>query len=779
MAVFLSMKRATKCSGLFLLSLAVSSMAMSQEESAPAANYIWSDKPAVVVRPDQSEAVGGFGKPGAAWERQGYPIGNGRIGAMVFSGDQRERFDLNEISLWSGGKNPGGGYGYGPDSGDDQFGSYQPFGGFVVDFGMQGEIKNFRRGLDLLQAETKTTYIQDGVTYTRRAFASAPAQAIVIQYTASKAKSFSATFSMDTQHGASITAKGNTLTLEGTLKNGLQYMGKAVILPTGGTATVSGNNIVVNKVDSCVVILAMDTNYVMNAKKNFRESDPISKMKAYLGKALKTPIAQLSQEHLAAHKNLFDRVKLNLGKSSSDKVALPTPERLNAYKTDKTDPQLEETLYQLGRYLMLSSSRSNTLPANLQGLWNCYVAAPWACDYHNNINFQMAYWGTETANLPECHTSMINFIEAMAPGCREVSQKHFKTQKGEPARGWTVRTSQNIFGGNGWEWNIPGSAWYALHMWEKYAFSLDKEYLKKQAYPMMKEICHFWEDHLKELGEGGKSFKSAGKELVDQPELKNIKAGTLVAPDGWSPEHGPREDGVMHDQQLIRELFVNTIRAANILGVDQAWAKSLADKLKKLAPNKIGKEGNLQEWMIDRIAKTEHRHTSHLFAVFPGNEISLLKTPELAEAARKSLEWRGTTGDSRRSWAWPWRTALWARFEDGEKAHDMVAGLLEYNTLPNMLTTHAPMQMDGNFGIVAGITEMLLQSHTGEIVLLPAPTKAWPDGAVKGLRARGNCIVDFTWKNGKVTNYSITSPNPRPVKIKVNGKSMLVTPKKA
>ena len=315
-------------------------------------------------------------------------------------------------------------------------------------------------------------------------------------------------------------------------------------------------------------------------------------------------------------------------------------------------------------------------------------------------------------------------------------------------------------------------SWYALHIWEHYAFTGDRKYLEKQAYPLMKEICHFWEDHLKELGAGGEGFKTNGKDPSEEEkkDLADVKAGTLVAPNGWSPEHGPREDGVMHDQQLIAELFSNTIKAARILGKDAAWAKSLEGKLKRLAGNKIGKEGNLQEWMIDRIPKTDHRHTSHLFAVFPGNQISKLKTPKLAEAARLSLEWRGTTGDSRRSWTWPWRTALWARLGEGNKAHEMVQGLLKFNTLPNMLTTHPPMQMDGNFGIVGGICEMLVQSHAGGLDIMPSPVEAWPEGSVKGLKARGNVTVDFSWKDGKVSNVKLYSAQPKVLPVRVNGK---------
>ncbi len=396
----------------------------------------------------------------------------------------------------------------------------------------------------------------------------------------------------------------------------------------------------------------------------------------------------------------------------------------------------------------------------------------------------MAYWGAEPANLPECHEALIDYVEAQGPGCRDavLKDKHFKMPNGQHVRGWTVRTSQNIWGGNGWQWNIPGNAWYALHAWEHYAFTGNKKYLANQAYPLMKEICHFWEDHLKELGKDGEGFLSNGKPVTGDAlnDLKGIKAGSLVAPNGWSPEHGPREDGVAHDQQLIAELFDNTVKAARILGKDKEWASQLAVKRKRLVGDKIGKEGNLQEWMIDRIAKTDHRHTSHLFGVFPANLISMEKTPDLAKAARKSLEWRGTSGDSRRSWTWPWRTALWARLGDSNKAHDMFSGLLTHNILPNMLTTHPPMQMDGNFGIVGGVCEMLLQSHAGIIDIMPQPIDAWPNGSVKGLKARGNVTVSFSWKNGKVENVKLTSPTAKEVNVRVNGevKTMKTTPLK-
>ena len=479
---------------LFLSAVAVSSVSLGWGalDKPSASNLIWSDEPAVVVYPQEDKNPdGNFGKykkPSAVWEAEGYPIGNGRVGAMIFSAPNRERFALNEISLWSGGPNPGGGYGYGLNAGTNQFGNYLPFGDLFVDFKKGDQpasvsVEDFTRALDLRDGIHKVNYKADGVTYDREAFASTPANVLVLEYKASKPGQFSADFSINSQLESAISAKGPVITWKGTLKNGMNYEGRVLIRPKGGTLSTADDKISVKNADSCMVVIAMETDYLMDYKKDWKGEAPAKKLDRYAAKAASADYAALKQAHIAQYKSMFDRVKVNFGKTEADVAKLPIPKRLEAYKKNPVDPDLEETMFQYGRYLLLSSSRPGTLPANLQGLWNVYLNPPWACDYHNNINVQMAYWGAEPANLSECHEALINYVEAMAPGCRDVSQanKGFNTKDGKPVRGWTVRTSQNIFGGNGWQWNIPGAAWYALHVWEHYAFTGDRKYLEKQA----------------------------------------------------------------------------------------------------------------------------------------------------------------------------------------------------------------------------------------------------------------------------------------------------------
>ena len=460
----------------------------------------------------------------------------------------------------------------------------------------------------------------------------------------------------------------------------------------------------------------------------------------------------------------MDRASITWGESAPAVLELPVDQRLTRYAGGGDDPSLEQALVGYGRYLLASTSRPGGLPANLQGLWNNSNTPPWASDYHTNINVQMNYWGAETMNLSETHEALAEFIRQVAVPSRVATRNAF----GQNVRGWTARTSQSIFGGNSWEWNTVSSAWYALHLYEHWAFTQDLSYLRDLAYPLIKEICQFWQDRLKALPDG-----------------------TLVSPLGWSPEHGPREDGVMHDQQIVWDLFQNYLDCADALGVDADYRATVADLQARLAPNKIGSWGQLQEWQTDRDDPADtHRHTSHLFAVYPGRQITS-ETPEFQAAALVSLKARcneqpgvpftesSVIGDSRRSWTWPWRAALFARLGDGDRARSMLRGLLRYNTLSNLYATHPPFQIDGNLGIVGAVAEFVLQSHEGFIHLLPALPTAWPVGAFAGLRARGGYEVSAEWADGKITSFQVVAdraPHSRPIRVRVNGQDRIVQP---
>ncbi len=684
--------------------------------------YLWDDRPA------------------KDWMTEAYPIGNGRIGAMIFGGVQQEHIQFNENSLWTGD--------------EQETGAYQAFGDLFVRFeqGADSSYSSYSRKLNLDKGLHEIAYQQDGQQINRHYFASQPDQVMVFEYTNSKKGKLNAQIVLQDAHGQAVQVADGQLAFQGMLDNGMRYAAQVRVQVVGGSLSRATDEkgravLSVKSADRLVLLLSAATDYANTRATKWKSADePMKVNERNLQQAEKYSVNKLLARHLADYTALFNRVELDLDHSQLDSKQT-TKALLEAYKKQPI-PALEALVYQYGRYLLISSSRKGGLPANLQGLWNNSNNPPWRADYHSNINVQMNYWPAEVANLSESAWPYLDYINSMR------AVKKINTQKEFPGvRGWTVKTENNIFGGESFLWNTPGSAWYAQALWEHYAFNKDEKYLREFAYPILKEISEFWDDRLVRRADG-----------------------TVVAPKGWSPEHGPTEDAVSYDHQIIYDLFSNYIQASTILKLDADYRKHITALRDALLKPKIGKWGQLQEWETDRDdPQDKHRHVSHLFGLYPGNQFSVLKTPELAKAARVTLTARG---DESTGWSMAWKVAFWARLQDGNHAYKILTNFInlvggdgiDYNNgggvYANLLCAHPPFQIDGNLGYVAAVSELLLQSQTDVLELLPALPDRWSAGTVKGLRARGNIHIEkMEWNNGSITQLSLSSPQDQTIQV--------------
>lgn len=739
-----------------------------------------------------------YDKPATRWEET-LPLGNGRLGMMPDCGVQNETIVLNDISLWSGAPQDANNYEaykklpeirqllidgkndeaqrlidkdfvcLGKGSADVPFGCFQTLGNLEIRY-LYGnkevkneQVENYSRELDLNEALAGCSFSFKGVNYKREYFTSFGDDVDVIKICADRRGMISCEIGINRPERASVSNDGITLQMTGELESGngdpgMKYLAKVGVKATDGKVTIGQNLIKVEGASQLIIYVSAGT--------NFRNSDYAKTVQDNLTKAIKKGFKKQKEEHVRNFQHYFHRVKIDLG--SGENSSLTTNERLSGfYNAPEKDLALPALFYQFGRYLTICSTHPGLLPPNLQGLWANQVHTPWNGDYHLDVNVEMNHWPVEVSNLPEMNLPLADLVKRMVPSGEKTAKAYYH------ADGWVAHVITNIWGftepGESASWGITnaGSGWLCNNLWQHYDFTRDKAYLT-DIYPVLKGSAQFYSSILLKDPETGW--------LVTAPSVS--PENSFILPNG---HHTNVCMGPTIDNQIIRELFTNFIAASEILEKDTGFRETLKQKLREISPiAQISKDGRIQEWLKDYPeTDPQHRHISHLYGLYPASLITPQSTPELAEAARKTLEIRGDDGPS---WTIAYKLLFWARLYNGNRAFKLLREMLKPTldtrinygagggVYPNLLSAGPPFQIDGNFGAAAGIAEMLVQSHDGCIELLPSIPDLWKNsGSVSGLKARGNFTVGFAWENGKITHYSITSPAPQKIKVKVNG----------